>query len=149
MKGNGASLVQLTYQYNIANVDEFRYFHITPKAIFNNPDELNVEVCFTYQPEQYEATNMIIMEVNLPSGFMSEEESRLALKDNDLVQRIEAKNSDSSVVLYLDSLEANVNHCLNIPADKTNEILMPKPSAILMYDYYNLTRSNTAFYNLK
>ncbi|TMW41706.1 hypothetical protein DOY81_013214, partial [Sarcophaga bullata] len=81
MKGNGASLVQLTYQYNIADVNEFRHFNITPKAILNNPDELNLEVCFTYQPEQFEATNMVMMEVNLPSGFMSDEESRLPVKE--------------------------------------------------------------------
>lgn len=148
MIGNGASLVQLTYQYNIADVNEFRHFNITPKATLNNPDELNLEVCFTYQPDQFEATNMVIMEVNLPSGFMSDEESRLPLKENNLIQRIESKNADTSVVFYLESLEANINHCLNIPADKTNEILMPKPAAIVMYDYYNLTRSNTEFYSL-
>ncbi|TMW44351.1 hypothetical protein DOY81_010570, partial [Sarcophaga bullata] len=77
-----------------------------------------------------------------------DEESRLPLKENNLVQRIESKNADTSIVFYLDSLEANINHCLNIPADKTNEILMPKPAAIVMYDYYNLTRSNTEFYSL-
>ena len=148
MKGNGASLVQLTYQYNIADVNEFRHFNVTPKAILNNPDELNLEVCFTYQPEQFEATNMVIMEVNLPSGFMSGEESRMLLKENTLVQRIESKNADTSVVFYFHSLEANVKHCLNIPADKANEILMPKPAAIVMYDYYNLTRSNIQFYSL-
>ena len=148
MKGNGASLVQLTSQYNIADVNEFRHFNITPKTILNNPEELNLEVCFTYQPEQFEATNMVIMEVNLPSGFMSGEESRMLLKENNLVQRIESKNADTLVVFYLDSLEANINHCLTILADKTNEILMPKPAAIIMYDYYNLTRSNTKFYSL-
>ena len=140
--------MQLTYQYNIADINEFRHFNITPKAILKNPEELNLEVCFTYYAEQFETTNMVIMEVNLPSGFMLGEESRLLLKENHLVQRIESKNADTLVVFCFHGLEANVNHCLNIPADKTNEILMLKPAAIIMYDYYNLTRSNTEFYSL-
>ncbi|XP_065358197.1 thioester-containing protein 1 allele S3-like [Calliphora vicina] len=152
MEGNGASLVQLNHQYNIANVLEFRHFNIQPKATFKNEKEMNLEVCFTYQTDSDAlndaTTNLVIMEANLPSGFRSEAENSTSLRENKLVQRIESKNLESTIILYLDKLEANINHCLGIPADKTNEILMPKPAAIIMYDYYNLTRSNTEFYSL-
>lgn len=151
MEGNGNCLVQVKHQYHVNDTNEHRHFNIKPKVIFNNTEEINVEVCFNYQPDLFEsnATNMVIMEVNLPSGYAFEEESSASLKSNEIVQKIETKNSESSIIIYLDNLKANVNNCLNIPADKSNEILATKPVAILMYDYYNLTRSNIEFYTLK
>lgn len=152
MEGNGASLIQLTYQYNIIDSQEFRYFNIHPKVTINNPIEINLNICFTYQTESdisNELSNMIIMEINLPSGYKSEAENDFNLKQNVLVKKIESKNEEkSTIILYLDKLEVNSSNCLEIAADKVNEILMPKPAAIVMYDYYNLTRSNTEFYNL-
>ncbi|KNC22900.1 hypothetical protein FF38_00366 [Lucilia cuprina] len=151
MEGTGTSLIQLKQQYNIVNTKEFRHFNIQPKAIHKNEGEINVEICFTYQADANMpnvASNLVIMEANLPSGFKSEPEKSIPLKENKLVQRIESKNSESTVILYLDKLEPNKNHCLTIPADKTSEILMPRPVAILMYDYYNLSRSNIEFYSL-
>ncbi|XP_065356092.1 CD109 antigen-like [Calliphora vicina] len=151
IEGNGASLMQLYQQYNIVNKQEFRHFNIQPKTIFKNDEEINLQVCFTYQTDYdtlNEITNMVIMEANLPSGFRSNAENSTHLKENNLVRKIETKNSESTIVLYLDKLEPNNNHCLDIPADKTNEILMPRPAAIIMYDYYNLSRSNTEFYSL-
>ncbi|KAI8124965.1 CD109 antigen [Lucilia cuprina] len=152
MDGNGASLVQLNHQYNILNVEEFQHFNIQPKTIFKNDEEMNLEVCFTYHDDsniQNEiTTNMVIMEANLPSGFKSNAEKDMILRENNIVQKIESKNSESTIILYLDKLQPNISHCLEIPAEKTSEILMAKPSAIIMYDYYNLTRSSTQFYSL-
>ncbi|XP_065356088.1 thioester-containing protein 1 allele S3-like [Calliphora vicina] len=151
IEGNGASLVQLNHQYNIVNIQEFPHFSIQAKTKFKNDEEMNLEVCFTYLMDSEApniATNMVIMEANLPSGFKYEAEDSFPLSQNDLVQRIELRNSESTIILYLGKLKADINHCLEIPADKINEILMPKPAAIKMYDYYNLSRSNTLFYTV-
>ncbi|XP_046805127.1 CD109 antigen-like [Lucilia cuprina] len=149
MKGNGASLVQLSHQYNIANVEGVHLFNIQPKIMIKNAKEIILEVCFTYQMDFLslgDITNMIIMEANLPSGFRFAKDNTL-LDQNKLLKKIEYKNSESTIILYLDKLEANSNHCLELPADKTNEVLMLKPAAIKMYDYYNLSRSNIEFYS--
>ncbi|XP_037809412.1 CD109 antigen-like [Lucilia sericata] len=37
MEGNGASLVQLSHQYNIANIEGFSHFNIQPKIMFKIP----------------------------------------------------------------------------------------------------------------
>ncbi|XP_046805132.1 CD109 antigen-like [Lucilia cuprina] len=152
IEGKGAILLQLNHQYNtIAKAQEYRHFDIQPKPVFKNVDELNLEICFTYQTNTEplnDISNMVIMEANLPSGFRSEAENSATLKNNNIVQLIEMKNSDSTVILYLEKLEGNVTHCLEIPAYKINEILMPKPAAIIMYDYYNLSRSNIEFYSI-
>ncbi|TMW44836.1 hypothetical protein DOY81_010086, partial [Sarcophaga bullata] len=117
------------------DTNEHVIFNIKPKVMFNNSEEINLEVCFTYQPDlaEFNATNMVIMEVNLPSGYTSQAESNENLKNNKLVEKIETKNSESVVIVYLDNLKANVNHCLNIPADKSNEVIAAKPAVIIIF----------------
>ncbi|XP_046812425.1 CD109 antigen-like [Lucilia cuprina] len=151
IEGYGALLVQANHQYNIVNDREFEHFTIRPNAKVRNTNDIDMEVCFVYQGYfdiNNEVTNMVIMEINLPSGFRFEAENGMTLKENKLVQKIETKNSESTIILYLDKLEENINYCLEVPAEKRNEILLSKPAAIIMYDYYNLTRSNTAFYSI-
>ncbi|XP_037809423.1 CD109 antigen-like [Lucilia sericata] len=151
IEGYGAALVQLNHQYNIVNDREFRHFIIRPNAKVKNNNDINLEVCFVYQgfyDINNEVTNMVIMEINLPSGFAFEAENSMSLRQNKIVQKIETKNSESTLILYLQKLEENTNYCLEVPAEKRNEIIMPKPAAIIMYDYYNLTRSNTEFYTI-
>ncbi|TMW43136.1 hypothetical protein DOY81_011784, partial [Sarcophaga bullata] len=131
MEGNGNCLVQVKHQYHSMDTNEHRHFNIKPKVITNR-----------IQRHQYGNK-----EVNLPSGYTSQAESNENLKNNKLVEKIETKNSESVVIVYLDNLKANVNHCLNIPADKSNEVNAAKPAAIIMYDYYNLNRTNTVFYS--
>ncbi|TMW39844.1 hypothetical protein DOY81_015075, partial [Sarcophaga bullata] len=82
MEGNGNCLVQVKHQYHSMDINEHRHFEIKPKVIFNNPDEITLEVCFTYQPDvsEFNSTNMVIMEVNLPSGYRSQAESNENLK---------------------------------------------------------------------
>lgn len=151
MEGIGAALVQLSYECNVVNVQEIRHFNIKPKAVRKNEEDIDLEVCFTYQSDSNmpnDANNLIIMEANLPSGFRSDIENSLPSSQNDIVQKIESKNSESTIIFYLNKLQANTNHCLNIPANKVNDILMPKPAAIKMYDCYNLSRANTEFYSI-
>ncbi|XP_065357998.1 C3 and PZP-like alpha-2-macroglobulin domain-containing protein 8 [Calliphora vicina] len=152
VKGTGHSLIQLSYQYNIIEEAQFRHFLINPKAKMINPSELNLEICFTYQmPAELlnATTNMVIMEINLPSGFLSDAESNFDIEDNELIQRIESRNSDSTIILYFDNLLANVKNCLSFIADKISDVDKLKPSAIIIYDYYNLSRYNTEFYSVQ
>ncbi|XP_037809422.1 CD109 antigen-like [Lucilia sericata] len=150
-EGNGASLIQLVQQYNIINDTEFRHFEIRPKAIYKNEKEINLKVCFIYQTESHmtnETSNLVIMEINLPSGFRSEAESSMSLRQNNIVQKIEITNLEATIILYLNKLQANGTYCLELPTYKIIEILKPKSAAIIMYDYYNLNRTNTKFYTL-
>lgn len=89
------------------------------------------------------------MEINLPSGCRSDVESFYDIEDNELIQRIETKNSDSTIVLYIENLLAGLRNCLNFPVDIVNDVIKPKPAAMMIYDYYNLSRSNTEFYNIE
>ena len=146
--GTGHSLIQASYQYYIVEDVHSRFFDIKPIAKMLNANELDLKICFSYQDQSY-PTNMVIMEVNLPSGYRSDIESNFEIDYHDTIQRIESKNSESTIILYFDNLLANKQYCLNILADKLSDVTMAKSSAIIVYDYYNLTRSDVQFYKIQ
>uniref|UniRef100_T1PK35 TEP1-F n=1 Tax=Musca domestica TaxID=7370 RepID=T1PK35_MUSDO len=146
--GLGASLIQLTYEYYIMGVETFQYFRIEPKVELPNPGEMSLDVCFSYIEPNATATNMVVMEINLPSGFSVNEEDSDFLLDNEIVQRIEMKNSATNIVVYSEKLQPNVRNCLNIMAYKMYDVVHRKPASIIIYDYYDFYRYDTAFYDI-
>lgn len=168
MTGTGSALLQLSHHYKILDAspsispmivtteskprrkaisskakNEVKYFIIEPKAnILNN--DLDLEICYTYTT----STNMVIMEVNLPSGYRTDDEVLENLQNNSFVQRNEAKNDYTTVILYLDKLEINEQNCINILAYKTSNVFERKSVPIVMYDYYNTATYNSIFYNV-
>lgn len=151
----GYSLLQLSYQYNVATDDRLKHFQILPKPQLLNDDEMQLEVCFddmfdtTAKADASSTSNMIIMEGNLPSGCTTNDEGSNDLLENEYIQRIETKNSETTLVIYFAKLMPNEGSlCLNILAVKVHDVLKRKPAAIAVYDYYNISRHDTAFYNI-
>lgn len=149
--GIGHVLLQLAYQFYLNDVNTFKNFHIQVETRSLNIIEKEIQICFEYLSDQRNAgtTNMVIMEINLPSGYRSQAEDSYDLMENDLIQRIASKNDQSTVILYFDNLVPKVQHCLSVEAEQTHEIEKLKPAAILMYDYYNMSRHDTVFYGFK
>ena len=131
--------------------ETIQHFLIQPNASLESSYQLILKVCFTFKPQldNTEITNMVLLEANLPSGFRSDAETSPSLEDNELVEKIETKNEDSTVILYLNNLEANMKYCLYIEAEKITDVDNRKPVAIVMYDYYDTNRKNTVFYNIE
>ncbi|XP_073829316.1 thioester-containing protein 1 allele S1-like [Musca autumnalis] len=148
ISGLGDCLIQLTYHYFIIVEEIFKYFLIEPNPELPNPEELSLEVCFTYIEQESASTNMVIMEANLPSGYSANEEDSTDLLDNEIVQRIETKNSATTIIVYSEKLTANVKNCLTIFAYKMHDVVNRKPASVVVYDYYDLSRHDTAFYSI-
>uniref|UniRef100_A0A1I8P930 TEP1-F n=1 Tax=Stomoxys calcitrans TaxID=35570 RepID=A0A1I8P930_STOCA len=150
--GKGNSLLQLAYHFHTTDEHSFKHFHIQPKPKMLNDNEMLLEVCVKYLQNdtmpQSSATNMVIMEINLPSGYTSSDEYGQELLANEIIQKIETKNSDTTTVIYFEKLISNVNNCLQLLADKINDIINSKPAAIAVYDYYDISRHDTAFYSI-
>lgn len=49
-------------------------------------------------------SNMVVMEVNLPSGFTVDRDSLPSLEVSQNVKRVETKNGDTVVILYFDEV---------------------------------------------
>uniref|UniRef100_A0A1I8PV47 TEP1-F n=1 Tax=Stomoxys calcitrans TaxID=35570 RepID=A0A1I8PV47_STOCA len=147
--GSGQSLLQLSSHYYKASDEDTQHFQIKTSSERVNENTIDLDICFSYQQSDGSAfTNMVIMEVNLPSGFRTDAEFSYNLLENELIQRIQAQKDDTILVIYFDNLAANKQNCITVSADKTHDVSLRKPSAIRMYDYYNISRSNTEFYSI-
>ncbi|XP_051859032.1 CD109 antigen isoform X7 [Drosophila albomicans] len=150
-KGQGSAMVQLSYRYNLAEKDKKPSFKVTPTVKDTPLQQLTLEVCAEYVPleDSKKDSNMAVMEVALPSGFVSDSDSFGAIEDIDRVKRIETKNSDSTVIIYFDSLTPGDVKCLDVEGIRAHSVAKQKPAAVRLYDYYDTDRSSTEYYQVK
>lgn len=82
-------------------------------------------------------SNMAIMEINVPSGFIVDKESLEATRNNiGTVKRVETKNADTVAVVYLDYID-RTKLALTFHGSRKHEVEHLKPALIAVYDYYD------------
>ncbi|XP_067624047.1 thioester-containing protein 1 allele R1 isoform X2 [Eurosta solidaginis] len=151
-KGKGSAMVQLSYRYNLADKDKAPSFQIKTN-VKNEKPTLILEVCAEYMPEEaaddQTESNMVVMEVALPSGYTADTDSFEAIGEVDRVKRTETKNSDSTVIVYFDSLPKGDVKCIPMQASKTHAVAKQKPAAVNVYDYYDTNRRAIDYYQVQ
>ncbi|KAM7352895.1 thioester-containing protein 2 isoform 11-T11 [Cochliomyia hominivorax] len=151
--GQGSSLVQLSYRYNLATKDDKPSFNIKHNILPSaHPRLLQMDVCADFVPganSDIKESNMAIMEISLPSGFTADTDKFEEIRQAKQVQRVETKNSDTIIIIYYDYLVAGEEVCFKVNAEKTHAVAKQKPAAITMYDYYNNDERATVYYEVK
>ncbi|XP_015035835.2 CD109 antigen isoform X5 [Drosophila pseudoobscura] len=153
-KGTGSAMVQLSYRYNLAEKDKKPSFKVTPTVKDTTSSQLLVvDICAEYIPledgDKEKDSNMAVMEIVLPSGFVGDADSLSKIQAVDRVKRVETKNSDSTVIVYFDSLTPGDVKCLPVEATKAHAVAKQKPAAVSLYDYYDTERRATEYYQVK
>lgn len=76
-KGNGFSILQVSYRYNLDDAGKFPKFEIDPKVeAVSTKEVLNLSVGLIFIADaQNKKSNMAVMEVTLPSGFIFDTDS--------------------------------------------------------------------------
>lgn len=139
-RGHGFGLLQLSYRYHLNDSDTESAFTLKPRLTpDSNPAKVALEVCVSYNPRDIAETesNMVVLEVSVPSGFSVDTDSTYALAKMDYVKRVETKNGDTVFVLYFDNLSANEPVCPVFEAYRRHKIAEQKPVPVLIYDYYD------------
>ncbi|KAH8281352.1 hypothetical protein KR054_000019 [Drosophila jambulina] len=152
-KGSGSAMVQFSYRYNLAEKEKKPSFKVTP-TVKDSPNQLLVvDICAEYIPpeegDKDKDSNMAVMEIALPSGFVGDADSLGKIEAVDRVKRVETKNSDSTVVVYFDSLTPGDVKCLPVEASKAHAVAKQKPASVSLYDYYDTERRATEYYQVK
>jgi len=151
-EGSGSALFSLSYQYNVADKEKKPSFAISTKVKDNELRTMvNVNVCTEFKPledNQQQDSNMAILEIGLPSGYVADLEKLPDLLDVKNVKRAETKNEDSTVIVYFDGMTPNATECVEITANKVHAVAKQKPAAVSMYDYYDTSRKATEFYTV-
>ncbi|XP_017876968.1 CD109 antigen-like isoform X2 [Ceratina calcarata] len=145
--GNGFALVQVSFQYNLNVTGAWPLFTLDPQVDKNsNANHLQLSICSGFVPtKEANQSNMVVMEVSLPSGFTVDRESLPSLEVSQNVKRVETKNGDTVVVLYFDEMNRQ-EYCPTVSAYRTHKVAKQKPVPVTIYDYYDSSRRARVFY---
>ncbi|KAK9304587.1 hypothetical protein QLX08_004027 [Tetragonisca angustula] len=145
--GNGFALVQVTYKYNLNVTGAWPLFTLDPQVDKNsNANHLQLSICSGFVPtKEANVSNMVVMEVTLPSGFTVDKESLPSLEVSQNVKRVETKNGDTVVILYFDEMNRE-EYCPTVSAFRTHKVAKQKPVPVTIYDYYDSSRRARVFY---
>lgn len=81
-------------------------------------------------------SNMAVMEISFPSGFVADLDTLPSLKSLEHIKKVETKNGDTVAMIYFDNLTEN-EICLTIDGYRTHKVAHQKPASIIIYDYYD------------
>ncbi|XP_037050047.1 CD109 antigen-like [Bradysia coprophila] len=145
--GSGSALCQLSYKYNLNETSEWPRFVLDPQVNkTSNSDHLHLTVCTSFVPSGgVTQSNMAVMEVSLPSGVVADLEKIPLLQSSSGVKKVETRNGDTIVVVYIDKLRSEAL-CFVIDGYRTSKVANQKPSPIIIYDYYDTSKKATKFY---
>ncbi|KAG0723946.1 CD109 antigen [Chionoecetes opilio] len=142
--GSGVAVVQVTYHYNLKVTGPkppSPWTHsltlLTPTPIASDsPPVLGTPG---------NMSNMAVMDVSLPSGYIVDNDLIPGLYDYEGVKLVEMKPDSSGVLVYFDNLKP-VEVCPTVAAYRVNKVAFQKPSAVRVYDYYDTSRQARQFY---
>ncbi|XP_076646328.1 thioester-containing protein 1 allele R1 isoform X2 [Halictus rubicundus] len=145
--GNGFALVQISFQYNLNVTGAWPLFTLDPQVDKNsNANHLQLSICSGFVPtKEANESNMVVMEVSLPSGFTVDKDSLPSLEVSQNVKRVETKEGDTVVILYFDKMDRR-EYCPTVSAFRTHKVAKQKPVPVTVYDYYDSSRKARVFY---
>ncbi|XP_054164406.1 CD109 antigen-like isoform X2 [Oppia nitens] len=145
--GFGAAIVQISWQYNLAVSAEQPAFFLNPIIDKTSTDNyLQLSVCTHYK--EGNTTNMAVMEVELPSGYVADVEALPSITRDKHIKRIDTSNGDTNVIIYFDRISRD-EICLTVPAHRTHRVANNKPVPVTVYDYYNRQETSRILYEPK
>lgn len=146
-------MIQLSYNYNTVDKESNSSFRLGISIRKDTPPKnLIIDVCGEFTPSALNSednkTNMVVMEVTLPSGFTISKEELDKVRDFETILFTETQKSDTIAVIYLRSLEAGQEICISINTVRRHEVAKQKPTTVVMYDYYDKDRRATEYYEV-
>ncbi|KAL3260062.1 hypothetical protein MRX96_016533 [Rhipicephalus microplus] len=144
--GFGVAVLQVSWSFNLAVSSESPSFFLNPLLDKTSTENyLQLSVCTHYQGEG-DASNMAVMEVALPSGYLFDFDTLSSIHRTKEVRRVESQDADTNVVIYFDRI-GKEELCVTVPAHREHKVANQKPVPVKVYDYYNLARSARMFYS--
>ncbi|KAL1404729.1 hypothetical protein pipiens_018742 [Culex pipiens pipiens] len=147
--GTGTGVFQVAYQYNqIATDDEPRFELSKTIRRSSSGSVLDLNICAKFKPrKRFEVTNMVLMEVLLPSGYVVADKTIDKLRNNKKVMKIEKDYDDTRLVLYFDSLSDVDATCVEVFSLRKAVVLGQIAGMIKVYDYYDPDREAYEYFD--
>ncbi|NXC47034.1 A2ML1 protein, partial [Penelope pileata] len=145
--GSGCVYVQSTLYYNTPPPKAEEVFVLDVEPVMRECDgvrkQLDIHVSVSYAGDR-ETSNMVLVEVEMLSGFIPIKKSVKELENVPLVKKTEIK--PDKVTIYLEELD-KTSLKLNISVEQDNEVQNLKPATVHVYDYYKPDDHTAREYN--
>lgn len=140
--GQGCAMVQTVVRYNMPETEENEGFDLT----VNNVDNDKLRICSTYTGQK-DKTGMVVMEVELVTGWEAHSLEDLLNEVESGVKRQEFDQEENKVVLYFDDMPKS-ERCVEVMVKQVTVVEEPKPAIATVYDYYNKEETVSISYNM-
>lgn len=100
-------------------------------------NELPLVFSFKPKSDAEKYSNMVVLEVAMPSGYTTEKDSLNTLLLTKDVKLIETKRGETAVDIYIDKMTANEEKCFIVDGYRVHKVAEQKPVAVRIYDYYD------------
>nr|BAK64111.1 alpha-2 macroglobulin [Hasarius adansoni] len=147
--GDGCAVVQFSLRYNVEKVSNTGGLELNVNARRRGSNECNLPslgICMRYAVHK-EKTNMAVLSVKLPSGYVADEWSLLLLENDKEVQLMRHEIEENVVNLYFEEI-TNDARCFEFHVKSEFEVENVMPSIIRLYDYYQPDRQVTKDYSI-
>ncbi|XP_050095516.1 alpha-1-macroglobulin-like [Anopheles aquasalis] len=133
-----SGLLRVTYKYLLNLIDINHRFNITvEKQLVASQSAMMLEICSNFLPENPgERSNMALVEVTFPSGYVADTESNSELKRAQRIQNVEYLHGGTMVVVYYNNMGDELN-CFWIKAYMRYKVALRRPAYVKVHDYYN------------
>ena len=91
---------------------------------------------------------MVLIEVELVTGWEAVSPDRLINKVDSGVQRVEMDEEENKVVLYFDEMTSE-ERCIILEMKHVMAVEQPKDASVTVYDYYAREDTATVLYNME
>ncbi|NWR94274.1 A2ML1 protein, partial [Furnarius figulus] len=135
--GKGCALVQMTVHYNVPPPPNTGAFELRvgtePLLCAKDPGKCFMLHLWARYTGTRPATNMIVIEAKLPSGYSPDKRSVVELKRQKLVKKVEVE--PDQVTIYLDQLTKQ-EETFSFSAKQDFVVKNLQPATVTLYDYY-------------
>lgn len=133
--GQGCFQVQTLLRYNVKKSPNQKDFELTAELF----EDGTLRLCSAYTGGK-DATEMVVMELELLSGYVADEASLEALLNDAAsaapVKRYEYDEKEGRVALYFDAMPAE-RTCWQVQLQRRQRVEKLQPAVVQVYDYYN------------
>ncbi|XP_009950303.1 PREDICTED: alpha-2-macroglobulin-like protein 1, partial [Leptosomus discolor] len=147
-RGQGCALVQVTLRYNVPPPPSVGTFDL---RVETEPGECTGDARTRFRlllraryTGERPATNMVVIEAKLPSGYIPDKSSVVELKRQKLVKKVEVQ--PDQVTIYLDELTKE-EETFSFTAMQDFPVRNLQPATVTLYDYYETGDRTDAAYS--
>ena len=135
--------MQTVLRYNTPQVTANKGLSLRARAVTNTN---RLEVCLAYTGARPN-TGMVLVEVELLTGWRAVSPERLINEVETTVQRVDMEEEDNKVILYFDQMTRQET-CVTLEVEQVTKIKNSKEAMVTVYDYYNRDEMATVLYNM-